>query len=57
MVSSRLKRKMIGYGFWLYSLVLGGYLVFHGMGLLRACDKKIETIKKQSKFIDDLMVE
>ena len=35
----------------------GGYLVFHGMTMLRACDKKISTIKKQSKFIDKLMVE
>ena len=36
---------------------LGGYLVFHSMTMLKACDRKISEIKKPSKFIDDLMVE
>ena len=35
----------------------GGYLIFHGMTMLRSCDDKISQIKKHSKFIDDLMVE
>ncbi len=37
--------------------LFGGYLVFHGMSMLRACDRKISAIKKQSKFINNLMVD
>lgn len=35
----------------------GVYLVFHSMRTIKACDKKITEIKKQSKFIESLMVE
>lgn len=37
--------------------IFGGYLVFHAMAAIKACDRKIKEIKDQNKFIDKLMVE